>query len=322
MFKFSLNNNLNKYYHLYLEKEKLLENIVSVRYLYQHHTKQSFILNKPKKSLLQSQKKNTIVVKKQIKQKGLIAKKYLYLNRGEKLKLKETFFYLNDNKKVVLSLIQENPNNFIYASDKLKNDPDVVWLAVKKNGLLLEHASLEMQNNQLIAKTAVSQNGLALQYVGDNIKNNNDIIDIALQQNPQALEFTSDEYQLSVYNKKKVRMIKNVQQDGMLLRFANEQMRNDPEIVSHAVMQNGLSLQYASYKLKNNKSIVLKAVSQYSGALQYAGPKLKNDFEIKKAAVFNDPRHLNNITPKFHIYYRPSIYFNPWDKNRFLPSLY
>ncbi len=53
------------------------------------------------------------------------------------------------------------------------------------------------------------------------------------------------------------------------------------------VNENGLALKNASDELKNNKEIVLAAVKQYCGALQYASDKLKADLEIVFTAIKN-----------------------------------
>ena len=57
-------------------------------------------------------------------------------------------------------------------------------------------------------------------------------------------------------------------------------------MLSLAVQKNGLSLKYASDELKNNFEIVKIAVQKNRGlALEYASDELKNNFEIVKLAI-------------------------------------
>lgn len=75
-----------------------------------------------------------------------------------------------------------------------------------------------------------------------------------------------------------------VQQYGLALRFASEELRNNKNIVLAAVQQNGLALQFTSKEFQNNKEIVLAALQSTPDAFEYASPRLKQDQEVQKAA--------------------------------------
>ena len=51
-----------------------------------------------------------------------------------------------------------------YASDRLKNNKEIVLEAVKQNGLALEYASDRLKNNEEIVVTAIKQYESALQF--------------------------------------------------------------------------------------------------------------------------------------------------------------
>ncbi|MGZ3633864.1 MAG: DUF4116 domain-containing protein [Parachlamydiaceae bacterium] len=52
-------------------------------------------------------------------------------------------------------------------------------------------------------------------------------------------------------------MLAAVQQNGLLLQFASEYLKNDREIVLAAVQQDGSALQFASEQLKCDNQVVL-----------------------------------------------------------------
>eukprot|EP00971_Amphidinium_carterae_P074338 1468952-Amphidinium_carterae.1 len=56
------------------------------------------------------------------------------------------------------------------------------------------------------------------------------------------------------------RVLAAVEKSGLLLQFAAESCRGDPEIVLAAVKQNGLALKYAAESCRNDREIVLAAV--------------------------------------------------------------
>ena len=68
-----------------------------------------------------------------------------------------------------------------------------------------------------------------------------------------------------------------VKQDGLALRYASEQLKNDREFVMEEVKQNWWALYYASKQLKNDREIVMEAVKQNGLALRGASEQLKND---------------------------------------------
>ena len=77
-------------------------------------------------------------------------------------------------------------------------------------------------------------------------------------------------------------------------------MKNNEKVVLAAVQQNGISLLYASEDMKNNEKVVLAAVQQSGYSLQYAAEELQSmicacmsDFNCtasEAAGAFAEPR--------------------------------
>ncbi len=57
-------------------------------------------------------------------------------------------------------------------------------------------------------------------------------------------------------------MLFAVSQDGLMLQFASEKLRDNCEVVLTAVRQNGRALEFASERLKNDFTIVNSAIKQ------------------------------------------------------------
>lgn len=213
---------------------------------------------------------------------------------------------LNDNKEFVISLIKEDPRNYKFVSEKLKNDLSVALVALELDGLLLQYAGPNIKQNKKLTALAVKNNGLALEFADSKYQDDPEIVAIAMHQNIYAKSFVGPNMKLNFYSQKKKETLIAVKNDGTLLRFADSELRNDFDIVWTAVHQNGLALEFASYRLKSDKFIVSEAVKQYSGAIIFANPYLQNDLEIIDLAIDNDPKLIKKNTPK-----------NPW-KNPYL----
>lgn len=228
-----------------------------------------------------------------------IEKKREILNIKSKSKtpILEKLPKLNDNKSFVISLIKDDPRNYKFVSDRLKNDISVALIAFELDGLLLEHAGDNVKKNRSLTSLAVKNNGLALQFAHPKYQDDNDIVAIAMHQNLYAKYFVGPKIKLKFYTEKKKQTLLAVKTDGTLLRFADTDLRNDFDIVLQAVHQNGLALEFASSHLKSDKFIVSEAVKQFSEAIVFAGPYLKNDIDIILLAQQNDPGFKNKLTP-------------------------
>lgn len=74
---------------------------------------------------------------------------------------------------------------------------------------------------------------------------------------------------------------------GLLLKEAHEDLKNDREIVKCAVKQHGDALQYAHPDLQKDLEIVQLAFEQRISSIQYADPKLSKDFILKNVHQYS-----------------------------------
>lgn len=67
----------------------------------------------------------------------------------------------------MLDAVKINGQELYYASEKLRDDDDVVMAAVTNKGLILKYASKRLRANKDIVKVAVLNDKRALEYISD-----------------------------------------------------------------------------------------------------------------------------------------------------------
>lgn len=140
-----------------------------------------------------------------------------------------------NDKEFMMFAIKQNSNSFIFASDTLKKDKEVVKIAVGFDGRLLKEAE-HFQNDFDIVKIAVSNYGLALQFASNELKENKEIVMSALLQNGNALEFAvkfQDDFEVVLFA---------TQSSGESLKFASEKLKKNYRLICSAVNENGCYL--------------------------------------------------------------------------------
>jgi hypothetical protein len=207
--------------------------------------------------------------------------------------------YMNNNNEIqsILKKIAFERSFNLYFFEKLspelRNNYDIVMMAVSRDGSAIKYASKELRNNPKVVMASISQCGSALEFVSDELRNNYNIV----------LAAVSD--------------------FGSALKYASSELKNNYDIVLAAVSDFGLSFEYASSKLKNNFDIALAAVNHYGESLQLASLELKNNYEVVLAAVSKDGKALqyasselqNNLDIlRTYQKYHESLYYYSIDK--------
>lgn len=100
-----------------------------------------------------------------------------------------------DNKEVMLKQVAKNPFNLQCASDRLKNDKDIVLSAMEKTNdqRLLQFAGNQIKDDKDFILLAVSKNGWNLQHASDRLKNDLDVVYQALIQKEHSHIHIGDE---------------------------------------------------------------------------------------------------------------------------------
>lgn len=237
------------------------------------------------------------------------------INNNQKIDFKKLDEKFKDNKELVIKFIESNPNlvgkNIIKnASDRLKDDEDVVSLAVINHATGFQYASNRLKNDKNFVKETIkkidsylknkykdvqnldpefikyTENLIILNIlknVSEELKNDKEILLSAISITPEAIKEAGKELK----NNRDF-ILEAIKIDSFVLYYVSSKFQNDKELVLEAVKQKSYVLVTASNKLKNDKEVVLEAVKQNGYALSYASEELKNDREVVMEAIKND----------------------------------
>ena len=118
---------------------------------------------------------------------------------------------------------------------------------------------------------AVKQNVLALQFACEVLRNDFRVVMEAFKQKDQALEFVSN-----IHKKFLAELLSwNLRSGQTILKYCNEEVRDDRRIVLAILKYNGQEFQYVSQRLKNDQEVVLAAIKYDPHMLKLASEELK-----------------------------------------------
>ncbi len=191
---------------------------------------------------------------------------------------------------------------------EVKNDQNLIWIAVLRDLKALKYAREPLTNNKEIVMAAIAEDYMAIQYAGEKLKEDKEFILPLVSENLYVLKFAGDSLKndkefmlpLIVNNWKALlyagKTLKNdkefmlplIEKDGMALEYVGETLKNDKEVVLTAILNNWKALKYAGKTLKNNKEFILPLVVKNWQVLEYVGETLKNDKKIVLTDVYQN----------------------------------
>jgi len=74
------------------------------------------------------------------------------------------------DREIVYEAISRNAHSLEYASDDLKNEKELVLLAVKKDGTSLKNAPMKFRADKQVVMEAVKQTANAFRYASDELR--------------------------------------------------------------------------------------------------------------------------------------------------------
>lgn len=194
---------------------------------------------------------------------------------------------LKDDEEIVKLAVLQEPQALQYAGETPCANPVIVRLAVEKDGTTLEYASNALKADETNVKIAVQEDGLALKYASKELRANEDIVKLAVKQNGLAIQFASDK----------------IKANEVFVREAIESPRHviysctnhNEAIWKHRMLagedhcltpseQRPTILDLVDEKFRSRKEIVLLALRMNGLELEHVDDNLKNDEEIITAA--------------------------------------
>jgi len=167
------------------------------------------------------------------------------------------------------------------APSEIREQRDLVLLAVMQNGRALEYASPELRADSTVVLAAVSSQGMALEFAAPGLRGNREVVITAVRGQGEALQFASD----ALRNDREVALCAVPPSRGAAFKFASKDLRDDRDSVLEAVSLAGLALEFASWTLKADRNVVLMAVRENGLALEYASEELRSDRHVVLEAI-------------------------------------
>ncbi len=228
--------------------------------------------------------------------------------------LKKYPFYLNKNIKRDLykdslfckELLNINGNYLKYMSDKIKDNKNLVKLALKNGGSILDASKRIQKDRKLIIYSIDSCNRsdlYLLQNLPTSIYNDYDIILNHILSTP---DFNDFRYNASCkletngvkklfYEKISDRIKKDrkktleiIKKDEYFYYFIDNSLKQDKDFVIELIKTNPNILELVDDSLKDDKEFMLEVVKMNSYALKYASDRLRDDEEVIEAAITED----------------------------------
>jgi hypothetical protein len=226
-----------------------------------------------------------------------------------------------DDDEIAFALLYKNniSESFKGLSRRLKENENIVYQALKLDGLLLAHVPSKFRQDKKLVCIAVSQNGLALEYADRKLRADKDVVLLAIYSDYTALGFADDILWLDRD------IIKAALRKGLLLTNITNHFNKDLElikiavanqvqnylylptalqknldIIKIAIQHDGSILKHLSADLRNDPMIVREAIKNSFYALEYASSKLRNDrdFILSVLDHLYDLEHISNTLKK------------------------
>ncbi|MBA3723087.1 MAG: DUF4116 domain-containing protein [Parachlamydiaceae bacterium] len=181
---------------------------------------------------------------------------------------------IQNDKESVIFLVKTNSDWLEYASDELKEDPDVVLAGIYNSPSAMKHAGPNIKNNREFILNACSKRGEScIRYTSNTLKHDRDLY--------VSLIALGRRY---------------------ILCDAPDVIKNDRELILADVKIDHDEFLFVSIDLKEDKNFVLSAVKLNGMVLQYT-PEFQNDFDIVLAAVKQNKRAILFASKIFQTYF-------------------
>jgi len=177
---------------------------------------------------------------------------------------------LKDDNNFVLKAVKLDGMNLHFASNRLRNDPEVVDAAAVQSDYTFQYASEPLRSSKDFVLSLVARQGRAIKHASEELRNDKEVALAAVSSYPPILREVSARLQDDIDV-----VLAAVQKDGLSLMFASDALRNTKDVVLAAVRSRGYALSHASQDLRNNDEVVEAAVEKSALALQFASLRLR-----------------------------------------------
>lgn len=190
-----------------------------------------------------------------------------------------------DNPQLVRAAVAADGMGLERATERLREDENIVDAAVRENGSALKFAAESLKANKGLVRTAVAQDALAIQHAAEALKEDEEIARLAVEGNSHAIELVAKRLRTSPRL-----ILASLQRNEFAIEHAPEELLQDRAFMLAAVRRNGRALEKTPKRWKGDAAFMREVVSRNGFALMYASDALRKDAEVVLAALEQDPR--------------------------------
>lgn len=221
-----------------------------------------------------------------------------------------------NNETILRYLMKEHGEFYLleYAKENIKNDPEIMLLAIKKDGKYFKYASEELKNNKEFVMKALELSEGIYKHINDEFKKDTSVLLKAVEKDKSALYYADDSLKMDrdlafeilkkggiisrYHGDDREVMLEAVKVDGWNLRMASDRLKNDEEVVKLALKQKPSSLEYAGEQFKENVDLAAEVVKREPMLLSRGLTRMRNNFKVAFNAVISDGDIFACISPK------------------------
>lgn len=134
---------------------------------------------------------------------------------------------LKDDFDIVAKAVKKDPWALVYASDRLKGHKELVELAIEKEPLTLQIVDAAWQDNPELVHRAINlSSGWAFQYASPRLRDDDDIVDVATEKQTSNLQWAAERFRKD-FNYVLYLALENSQ----VFEHAHEDLKSDKESV-------------------------------------------------------------------------------------------
>jgi len=199
------------------------------------------------------------------------------------------------NKNEIIELLKIDGLKIAEVELPLRDDDELISIALKQNGLSLAYLSEPMKVDKRIVLLAIEQNPYSIQFAAQSLIDDLEILKAAYCrdyifsnfQNPGQLnliQYASIEIQNNI-----VILLELLTYSISIVHFFPPNFLSEEYFMSQAVTKNGTIIEYASDEIKNNRNIVLDAAKSNGHFMHYSDfNQLINDREMMLTACISN----------------------------------
>ncbi|WP_448216750.1 DUF4116 domain-containing protein [Endozoicomonas sp. 2B-B] len=151
-----------------------------------------------------------------------------------------------------------------YASQRVRDDRELVLATVKVHPGDLTYASEELRNDKEIVMSVVTQSGIGLAYAGEEMRDDDEVVMTAFASHPKAFRFASWRIRSDI------NIIKRVIADDIdRLSWASDRILSDRKSMLALIKDNALAVKYAYKELLRERAFIEVAIRKNAEVQRY-----------------------------------------------------